>query len=80
MLTQHRGKWKVVVPSEMRDWQTAATGTEWFEAPDDVFPGYRARRYDTEIEALQAARQIRSKLMPGEVATFFDAATVPAES
>jgi hypothetical protein len=79
-MAQQSNKWKVVVPTEIVDWQTAASGTEWIEAPDDIFPGYKSKRYDSELQALQAARQLRSTLMPGKVATFFDAATVPADA
>jgi hypothetical protein len=52
-------------------------GVQWREAWDDIIPGYKARRYDTEREAAPAARQLRATLTG--LADCYNAATWPVD-
>lgn len=74
-----RPEWRVVVPNDPAYGATAAAADDWIEAWDDIYPGYVAQRFPSEIEAKSAARRLRAAFVPGSVSTFFDAATVPIE-
>lgn len=66
-MTQLKREWKVVVPVDSPD------GIEWKEAWDNIIPGFKSARFDSDYEATIAARQLRSTLVGG--ADGFEAAT-----
>ena len=63
----HSREWRVVVRVDGPD------GPQWKAAWEDIVPGFAAKSYQSEYEANEAARRLRSTLVRG--ADGFDAAT-----
>jgi hypothetical protein len=59
--------WRVIVDAQQTGWKgnwilgLDALDGNWAEAWDDIFPGFKAQRFDTEREADGLARRLRSR-------------------
>jgi hypothetical protein len=56
--------WKVMVGAEEAPWPDVVVPLDppsgWAEGWDDIVPGYRRERFDTEVEANAVAQRLRA--------------------